>query len=71
MSRQGHRELAPPAKYPIFLTGSEKRCRALSNISLSFHRRRRAAFHENIPMFAPISGKSDFGEADLTASPSE
>jgi hypothetical protein len=34
----------------------------LSNLSLSFHRRRRATFHENIPMSSSTFGKPDFGE---------
>jgi hypothetical protein len=62
----------PRGKYPTLLTVSDKNVSpAASNISFSFHHRRRATFHENIPMSSSTHGKPDFGEADLTKSSSE
>jgi hypothetical protein len=44
-----------------------------SNVSLPFHRRRRATFHEKNPISSSTDGKEnfEFGEADLTEPPSE
>jgi hypothetical protein len=58
-SRNLDRRHASADKYPSF------------QIFLSLDRRRRRSFYENIPMSSSISEKPDFGEADLTESPSE
>jgi hypothetical protein len=42
-----------------------------SIISLSFHRRGKATFRENVSMSSSTYGTSDFGEVDLTGSGSE
>jgi hypothetical protein len=56
-------EMIIAIKYPTFLTGSGKTVSSgFSKISLSFHRRRRTTFGENILTSSSTYGKPDFEE---------